>query len=79
MAGNSIGGAKAALTNKRIYGKDFYAHIGALGGSKKGVKKGFAIDKRTWWQKLLRRPTHAMITGKMGGKISRRGPAKKTK
>lgn len=33
MAGTIEGGKHAAATNKRIYGADFYARIGAKGGS----------------------------------------------
>lgn len=41
MAGTVAGGKAAAATNKRIYGADFYAKIGAMGG-KKGNTGGFA-------------------------------------
>ncbi|MCL2038519.1 hypothetical protein FWG86_01260 [Candidatus Saccharibacteria bacterium] len=65
MAGNKIGGAKAAATNKAIHGADFYARIGAMGG-KKGRTGGFAANREL-----------ARIAGAKGGAISRRGPAKK--
>ena len=32
MAGTKIGGMKAAATNKKRYGKGFYAKIGRIGG-----------------------------------------------
>ena len=41
MAGTVAGGKAAAVTNKRVYGADFYARIGAIGG-KKGNTGGFA-------------------------------------
>lgn len=41
MAGTIAGGKHAAETNKRIYGADFYARIGAIGGSR-GNTGGFA-------------------------------------
>ena len=65
MAGNKIGGRKAAATNKRLHGEDFYARIGKKGG-KNGHTGGFAAN-----------PELARIAGKKGGQISRRGPAKK--
>lgn len=65
MAGTREGGLKAAATNKAKYGKNFYARIGAEGG-RKGHTGGFAADKE-----LARR------AGAIGGRISKRGPAKK--
>ena len=32
MAGTKEGGLKAAATNKKKYGKNFYAQLGARGG-----------------------------------------------
>lgn len=61
MAGTKNGGAKAALTNKKKHGADFYARIGAMGG-KKGRTGGFAAN-----------PELARIAGAKGGRISRRG------
>jgi len=60
MAGTVAGGKAAAATNKRIYGEDFYAKIGAIGG-KKGHTGGFAANREL-----------ARIAGAKGGKISRR-------
>ena len=54
---------KAAETNKKKYGKDFYARIGANGG-KKGTTGGFAANRDL-----------ARIAGAKGGRISRRRKA----
>lgn len=43
MAGTREGGLKAARTNLSQYGPDFYALIGAKGGSKRNIAKGFAV------------------------------------
>lgn len=61
MAGTKTGGAKAAATNKKKYGRDFYARIGAMGG-KNGHTGGFYANRE-----LARR------AGAVGGRISRRG------
>lgn len=66
MAGTKQGGLKAAATNREKYGKDFYAKIGQKGG-RLGCTGGFAAN-----------PALAKIAGAKGGRISRRGPAKKT-
>lgn len=60
MAGTIAGGQAAAATNKRKYGPDFYAKIGAKGG-KLGKTGGFYANRD-----LARR------AGAKGGKISRR-------
>jgi len=65
MAGTKAGGRKAAATNKAKYGKDFYAAIGKKGGQN-GHTGGFAAN-----------PALAKIAGAKGGRISRRGKAKK--
>lgn len=65
MAGTKEGGKKAAITNKMKYGDDFYAKMGAKGG-RNGHTGGFAAN-----------PQLAKIAGQKGGKISKRGPAKK--
>lgn len=56
---------KAAATNRARQGSDFYARIGAIGG-RNGHTGGFAAN-----------PELAKIAGAIGGRISRRGPAKK--
>lgn len=67
MPGTKAGGLKASKTNKLKYGKNFYAEIGRMGGSKTGIK-GFALN-----------PELAKIAGAKGGRKSRRGPAKRNK
>lgn len=64
MAGTLEGGKKAAATNRKLHGEDFYARIGKIGGQN-GHTGGFASDHEL-----------ARIAGKKGGTISRRGPAK---
>lgn len=61
MAGTSNGGKAAADTNKKKYGADFYAKIGAMGG-KKGTTGGFYANRDL-----------ARQAGAKGGRISRRG------
>ena len=65
MAGTAAGAKKAALTNKARHGSDFYARIGKVGG-KKGTTGGFYANREL-----------ARKAGAKGGRISRRGPAKK--
>ena len=69
MAGTKAGGLKARETNLKLHGNDFYKRIGSMGG-KAGdpSKKGFASSIE-----------RAKKAGAKGGKISKRGPAKKHK
>lgn len=74
MAGTKAGGLKAAATNKRLHGEDFFARIGKKGG-RNGHVGGFNSDKvgkdgLTGWER-------ARIAGRKGGKISKRGPAER--
>lgn len=64
MAGTKAGGKKAAETNKAKHGPDFYAQIGRKGG-RNGHTGGFAAN-----------PELAKIAGAIGGRKSKRGPAK---
>ena len=66
MAGTKEGGRKAAATNKAKYGVNFYANIGKKGGQN-GHTGGFAANREL-----------ARIAGAKGGRISKRGKAKKT-
>ncbi len=62
MAGTAKGAAKAKKTNLERHGAMFFSNIGAIGGKKTGVKKGFAAN-----------PERARLAGKKGGAVSRRG------
>lgn len=64
MAGNKIGGLKAAATNKKRYGDGFYARIGAKGG-RNGHTGGFAANREL-----------ASVAGAKGGRISCRSKNK---
>lgn len=63
MAGTKEGGRRAAETNKKLHGDDFYKRIGSLGGQN-GHTGGFASN-----------PALARIAGAKGGRKSRRGRA----
>jgi general stress protein YciG len=63
MGGTKEGGLLAASKNKRQYGHDFYARIGALGG-KKSRGGGFKVGSPL-----------ARIAGAKGGAISKRRKA----
>ncbi len=64
MAGTKAGGEAAAATNKKKYGADFYAKIGAKGGTK-GHSGGFAAGREG--------RERARKFGAIGGRLSRRG------
>ena len=69
MAGSKAGGLKAASTNRRKHGEDFYVRIGQKGGqmSRNG---GFAyVDD----QGNPVGKQRAREYGAIGGRISRRG------
>jgi general stress protein YciG len=63
MAGTKSGGQAAAETNRKKYGPDFYAKIGAKGG-RNGHTGGFHANREL-----------AATAGAIGGTRSRRGPA----
>lgn len=65
MAGNRIGGLKAAQKNLNN-NPNFYKEIGKKGGSVTGVKKGFAAN-----------PQLARLAGSIGGTRSKRSKAVK--
>jgi general stress protein YciG len=64
MAGTKPGGKLAAATNKKRYGGDFYARIGAKGG-KNGHTGGFYANREL-----------ARKAGAAGGRKSRRTKVK---
>ena len=65
MAGTKAGGMKAAATNKKRNGEDFFKRIGAIGG-RNGHTGGF----------YAMTPERRAECGRKGGTISRRGKAK---
>lgn len=65
MAGTIEGGRKARDTNYLRHGQEFYQEIGRRGG-RNGHTGGFAAN-----------PELARIAGAKGGRLSKRGPAKK--
>lgn len=66
MSGTKAGGKKAAATNVKMYGKGFYGRIGTIGGRNGRGKGGFASN-----------PALARKAGAKGGRISKRGAARK--
>ena len=65
MAGTKAGAEKAVKTCMAKHGKDFYKLIGAIGG-RNGHTGGFASSHEL-----------AVEAGRKGGRISKRGKAKK--
>ena len=66
MSGNKKGGAKAAATNKILYGEDFYRKIGAIGGKK---SKGGGFGSEIIGSDGLTGYERARIAGTKGGKV----------
>lgn len=67
MSGTKAGGLKAKKTNLERQGADWYSRIGSKGG-KNGHTGGFFANHEL-----------ARIAGSIGGKKSKRGPAKHEK
>jgi hypothetical protein len=64
MPGTKAGALKARETMQQLYGADYYANIGRLGGAKTkedGTIKGFALN-----------PELARKAGAKGGRVSRK-------
>jgi len=80
MSGTLEGAKKAQTTMKRIYGEEgrilFFKRIGQKGGHN-STNGGFASDKIG--ADGLTGRERARIAGKIGGRVSRRGKAKKNK
>lgn len=67
MVNTPDGGRKAAATNKKRHGEDFYRNIGRKGGlAPRSTPRGFAAMSH---DRLVQ-------ISKIGGRRSRRGPAK---
>ena len=75
MAGTIAGGEKAMLKNKQLYGVDFPQRIGRKGG-KISRGGGFASDKVG--EDGLTGKQRASQAGVVGGKVSQRGPSKRS-
>ena len=73
MAGTKAGGKKAAETNKKLHGANFYAEIGRKGGMR-SITGGFASEKKG--SDGLTGPQRAKIAGRIGGQTSKRGSAR---
>lgn len=73
MSGTQKGGLKAAKTNLKRHGKDYYQRIGRKGG-KASTTGGFASEKIG--RDGLTGAERAKIAGAKGGAISKRKPAK---
>ena len=72
MSGTQKGGLKAAKTNIKRHGKNYYANIGRKGGKASG-NGGFASNKVG--KDGLTGAERAKIAGAKGGAISKRKPA----
>lgn len=70
MSGSKIGGLKAAETNRKKYGENFYIKLGSKGGTQTYLK-GKLIHG------FKKNDEHTRAAGRLGGKISKRGPAKR--
>ena len=73
MSGTQKGGLKAAKTNLKKQGKDYYKRIGSIGG-KRSKTGGFASNKVG--KDGLTGVERAKIAGQKGGLKSKRKPAK---
>ena len=66
MSGTVAGGIKTREIFYEKYGRDYFKNIGRKGGKACNPYKGFGSS-----------PERAMEAGRKGGKISKRGKAKK--
>ena len=67
MPGTKAGGLKAAQTNKKRYGDDFYRKMGKAGGAK---SRGGGFASESVGKDGLTGRERASIAGVKGGKIS---------
>lgn len=70
MAGTKLGGQKAAITNKKLHGADFYTRIGHIGGHN-SHNGGFAS------MSIGRDGLTGAERARMAGLKTKRGAAKK--
>lgn len=70
MTGNKVGGMKTAKTNLERHGKDFYRHIGRMGG-RASTRGGFASDKIG--KDGLTGRQRSRLCGQKIGRITKRG------
>ena len=68
MSGTVAGGMKAREIFYEKYGRDYFKNIGRKGGEVCNPYKGYGSSQE-----------RAKRAGSIGGKISKRGPAKKKK
>lgn len=74
-------GEKLRQTMIAKYGSEeawraFMGEIGKIGGQN-GHTGGFAYDDRSLLDRFMRKPKRAVIAGRKGGYISKRGPTTK--
>ena len=69
MPGTKTGGLKAAETNKKKYGEDFYKRIGAKGGE---ISRGGGFASQEVGADGLTGQERARIAGSKGGVKSKR-------
>lgn len=72
MSGTPSGGKRASETNRVKYGEDFYARIGAKGGSRKSQSKGFAYNTVCNCDLILGQHFNKNCAGVRGGRASSR-------
>lgn len=77
MSGSKSGGRKAAATNKERYGKEYYASIGAKGGSRTSQSKGFAYNTVCNCNLIPEQHFNKNCAGIKGGRASSRTRARR--
>jgi general stress protein YciG len=74
VSGTPEGGRTTAKTNKERHGADFYVRIGRKGGRN---SRGGGFASESIGSDGLTGRERASLAGKRGGRMSRRGPAKR--
>lgn len=72
MAQTKEGAAKAAKKIKKLYGKEYYSNIGAIGGKTKSDSKGFGYRNICRCELIIGSHHNARCAGMKGGTISKR-------